>query len=113
MAKRQRPETLVQTLIVGRPPSAALLSRAMQRFAGPWMLSRVNWEVVYGRRFRYKVELTWRSDVGQWTQFWTATEEGLVGRKRVKLYDDISRLDRLRLWLLVVESGLRHLVGRV
>lgn len=112
MAKKQRPETLTQTLTVGRPPSnfSRLLSRTIGRFAGPWMLSSCNWEVVHGRRL-YRLELAWRSDVGQWARIIDPATMALRPKADLKLYDDISRLDRLRLWLLSVESRLRHLLG--
>ena len=111
---RPRPDRLEQTLTVGRLPSnfSRLLSRVMGRFAGTWLLSSCNWAVVgRGSRRLYRLELTWRSDMGQYARLIDLPDLKALGHS-VKLYDDISRLDRLRLWLLTVESQVRQLVGR-
>jgi hypothetical protein len=114
---RPRLDRLEQTLTVGRPP-VALISRALSRFAGPWQLCQARWLVLDGQRVRYRLELIWRSDV---RQVWGLRGDAELpegggfyvpgGARLVRLYDDMSRLDRLRLWLLSVESRLRHLLG--
>lgn len=104
---RPRPDILTQTLTVSQPPSAKMLGRIIQRFAGQWMLSQVGWDWSNGL---CHLDLTWRSDVQQQLWAWSVRHQKKI--KTVRLYDDISRTDRLRLWLLTVESAVRRLLRR-
>lgn len=105
MTKKQRPVVLERTYLVRRLPHRVLM-RSVQMFAGEWILSNMSW--VRQPDGLYRVYLRWRSDVSRFATIACVGDE--THNQVLPLYGKMAWLDRLRLWLLTVESKVRRLL---